>query len=502
MGLNFGSKTDVGLKRRNNQDNLLVVRGENLNGELDALFVIADGMGGRQGGEIASEIVVKTLSESVMAHLAQRNGDKSPVDTAFLLETAVRDAHRKVKQRQAADEQLSGMGTTCVAAILDANELTLANVGDSRAYLLRGGRLKQMTQDHSSVWEQVQAGQMTPEEARTSRFRNQITRAIGSDFNAKPDIFRVELQAGDSVLLCSDGLYSEVNDDDMARLFAGVADPQAACENLVERALAAGGRDNVSVIALRYGDFTPVALENRARPAALPAIETQEEWGNETLSPPGEEPYEFQAALKGGRRPPSPVLLGLTFLLAVVAGGEGYALMRLNQDYTQLRKAPPKIISIPPDRPTDHALDYGTPLVMAPNTVRSIPLAVDTEGGVLAASTTGNLVRIDHQGHVTRFLDQANITGSKPLVPGRPSLLIATDVSGNRYQVNPGVPAISKYDAEGALKADDIGKDALVAPTALAVDSLGNLFVIDEHQVKKIAATESAQPPAASQSAR
>ena len=374
MSLKFGFKTDVGLKRRNNQDSYVIVRGESLNGELDALFVLADGMGGKLGGEVASEIVVRTLPEIVTARLAARNGDKSPVNAAQLLEDGILEAHRKVRDRQASETQFSGMGTTCVAAILDANVLTLANVGDSRAYLLRNGRLTQITQDHSSVWEQVQAGNMTPEEARSSRFRNQITRAIGSEFNAEPDIDMVALKEGDSVLLCSDGLSSELPDDEIARLFAGVSDPQAACEKLVEAALGAGGKDNVTVIALRYGEFQPVTLEKKRPVDTAPANDTADAWRDAGFDPDGaddEDPDSEPGAARPNRRPPearrsgrgrivSPVMLGLLFVLAVLAGGEAYALARLYQDLEKVRKSHPTIVTVQQPRPTDSRLTYGT----------------------------------------------------------------------------------------------------------------------------------------------
>ena len=221
VSLKFGSKSDVGNKRRTNQDSLVVLRSDKLNGELDALLLVADGMGGNVGGEIASEIVARSVPASLVDYLAERKGEKGPIDATTILAEAIASAHQKVCDRQASDPQLSGMGTTCVAAILDANRLTIANVGDSRAYILRSGALSQITQDHSSVWEQVLAGNMTRAEARTSRFRNQITRAIGSEANATPDIETLELQQGDSVLICSDGLTSEIRDHEIARLFAG-----------------------------------------------------------------------------------------------------------------------------------------------------------------------------------------------------------------------------------------------------------------------------------------
>ena len=508
MSLKFGFKTDVGLKRRNNQDSYVVIRGDSLNGELDALLVLADGMGGKAGGEVASDLVVRTLPEVVTAHLAARNGDKAPVDAGELLEDAIQQAHRKVRERQKIDSQLNGMGTTCVAAILDANVLTIANVGDSRAYLLRDGRLTQITQDHSSVWEQVLAGNMTPEEARASRFRNQITRAIGSEVSAEPDIDMVELKEGDSILLCSDGLSSEISDDDIARLFAGEADPQSACERLVEAALGAGGKDNVTVIALRFGEFQPVTLEKKERTPVSSASDPLDAWRDAGFDPEADREDGFQEP-KGRAMPArpaalSPVLLGLLFVLAVLAGGESYALVRLYQDLDKARKLHPREVQVFPPRPTDsRTLTYDVPTILSVKAVRDAPLAVDDEFAVLATSADGNLIKISSRGQVTQFPDQSKISG-KSSTPERVSLLIATDASGNRYQVNPGANVITKYDPDGRLAEDaaghlvgPIGKGKLVRPTALAVDALGNLYVIDEHVVKKIRAIDPTAPTSA-----
>jgi len=505
LSLQFGSITDVGKRRRSNQDRMAIVRGEALHGELDALIVIADGMGGTQGGEIASEMVVETVQEIVADYLADRGGDTAATDAPCLLREAIRESHRRVRLRQAEDVDLVAMGTTCVAAILDANTLTLANVGDSRAYLLREGVLRQVTADHSSVWEQVQAGAMTPEEARNSRFRNQITRAVGSSVNATPDIYTIELIEGDSVLLCSDGLSSEVAEAEIARLLAGVEDPQAACENLLDAALTAGGRDNVTMIALRYGRFAPIALPSTdvlsdLHPRRAPRI------GADPIEARAEsaehDPDPLAAMPRRRRHSNSPALMALLLLLTLVAACEGYFLAHVYGALVRARRSAPKIVTVPAARPTDSDLSYGQPAPLTAKLVRNAPFAADVDGGVLAATTDGNLVRIDKQGIVTRLPDQpkreAGRSAPKP-EPAQREPLLATDASGNRYLVNPGERAVSKYDPDGVLVTDSIGRGGLTGPSALAVDYSGNLYVVDKHRVMRIVASP---PNSASQNRR
>lgn len=500
MSLTFGYKSDVGRKRSANQDSYVIVRGETLNGELDALFVIADGMGGRQGGEVASEIVVRTLPEYVTSHLEQRNGDKSPVDAAQLLEEGIALAHSKVRQRQTQQLELSGMGTTCVACILDANILTVANVGDSRAYLLRDGTLTQITEDHSEVWQEVVAGRMTREEAQKSRFRNVITRAVGSAGNALPDIDMVELKEGDSVLLCSDGLSSEVEDEEIERLLAGEADAQRACEKLVDAALFNGGKDNVTVVVLRYGAFVPHIHLKKEKMIVQESVDPLEGWReslqrtsasytNETPNPE----ILPESTPRPARPGASPLLLGLLFVLAVLAGGEGYALYQLNRTYQALLRKPPVVIQ-PPMKPTDKDLNYSEPIVFCPKTVRETPLAAADEDSILAVSKVGNLMRIAQTGRIMALPDTMKLPAPATASKAPPEPLMVTDVSGNRYQINPGEKFIGKFDPEGKPVLAAIGKGKLTHPTALTVDSAGNIYVIDEGHIKKISAYLNQKP--------
>lgn len=224
----FGSRTDVGSVREQNEDSLIVN---------PPLFVVADGMGGHAAGEVASEIAVNTILE-----LAPDHAD------AEALGHAVEEANRDIINAALAGEGREGMGTTVTAAILERDKLVIAQVGDSRAYLLHNGELTQLTRDHSLMANMIEAGQITPEEARFHPNRSVITRALGNDPDTLPDLYEINVEDGDRLLLCSDGLYSMLEDDEIAAVMRRVSDPQRCASTLVNGAIAAGGHDNITVI--------------------------------------------------------------------------------------------------------------------------------------------------------------------------------------------------------------------------------------------------------------
>lgn len=226
----FGSRTDVGCVRDHNEDSLVVT---------PPLFVVADGMGGHAAGEVASEIATTVLAEKA---------PKTP--DAEALGRAVEDANLEIIAAAEDGRGREGMGTTCTAAILQEERLVIAQVGDSRAYLLHQGKLQQLTRDHSLVAMMVEAGQLTPEEARIHPRRSVITRALGTDPSTKPDLYEIDVEAGDRLLLCSDGLYGMVEDPDIQAIMTRTADPQRCASQLVNEAIAAGGNDNVTVIVV------------------------------------------------------------------------------------------------------------------------------------------------------------------------------------------------------------------------------------------------------------
>lgn len=226
----FGSRTDVGCVRDHNEDSLVVA---------PPLFVVADGMGGHAAGEVASEIAT-----SILAEKAPQTPD------AEALGHAVEEANLEIIAAAEDGRGREGMGTTCTAAILKEDRLIIAQVGDSRAYLLHQGKLQQLTRDHSLVAMMVEAGQLTPEEARVHPRRSVITRALGTDPSTKPDLYEIDVEAGDRLLLCSDGLYGMVEDPAIQAIMTRTADPQRCASQLVNEAIAAGGNDNVTVVVV------------------------------------------------------------------------------------------------------------------------------------------------------------------------------------------------------------------------------------------------------------
>ena len=254
--LQIGSKTHIGRVREMNQDSFAIFKRAQLLDELDALLIVADGMGGGKGGEVASRIVAETLPDVTIEALA--DGDGREPDPKRILKSGIQRANNLVRSRSIEKRELEGMGTTCIAAIVNRGAITIGHAGDSRVYLLRNGQLRQVTEDHSQVWQEVLAGKMTREEAQKSKFRNIVTKSVGLAQEVDPDTTTFALEEGDTLLLCSDGLTTEVPDGDIAQILAAAPDAQSACDRLTEAALEAGGSDNITTVVLRYGAFRPI----------------------------------------------------------------------------------------------------------------------------------------------------------------------------------------------------------------------------------------------------
>ena len=227
-GLRITSRTDVGLVRRNNQDAVILGQG---------LMGIADGMGGHNGGEIASA----GTRDGLIRILEGKTPSKQT------LEDAVREVNLELWKAQEADESLAGMGTT-LSVLWPAEEMMLiAHVGDSRVYLLREGKIRQVTRDHSMVADMVRRGLLTEEQAEMHPMRNYITRAVGTEPTIQVDVLGLERQQGDRWLVCSDGLHGLVTKEELQELMAG-EDLEEAADQMMREALDRGGRDNISLV--------------------------------------------------------------------------------------------------------------------------------------------------------------------------------------------------------------------------------------------------------------
>jgi serine/threonine protein phosphatase PrpC len=222
-----GACTDVGRVREGNEDAYMV---------RDPLFAVADGMGGHQGGEVASNLALERLERA-------SDGDSDLADV-------VREANRAVFEQAAQDPGLAGMGTTLTAVRVQDERLHLAHVGDSRMYLLRDGRLERITTDHTVVEQLVDQGRMTAEDAKIHPQRSILTRALGVDEDIQVDEADVDVRPGDRVLLCSDGLTGMVDEDRILSILTATPDPQATCAALIEAANQAGGQDNITAVVL------------------------------------------------------------------------------------------------------------------------------------------------------------------------------------------------------------------------------------------------------------
>ena len=242
--ISFGSRTDIGYVRDHNEDSLVII---------PPLFAVADGMGGHEAGEIASEITVNTLAELAPSHLDAEG-----------LTAAVEAANYNVMKAPRQGIGRDGMGTTLTAAMLEGERLLIAQVGDSRAYLLHKGHLQQITRDHSLMADLIEAGQITPEEARVHPNRSVITRAIGSDIHMRPDIYELNVDAGDRILLCSDGLSSMISNNAIESIMRRQSDAQHCADELVTAALENGGADNVTVVVADVPGFSEVREKKRA----------------------------------------------------------------------------------------------------------------------------------------------------------------------------------------------------------------------------------------------
>jgi serine/threonine protein phosphatase PrpC len=245
-------RTDVGRQRSANEDSLVVS---------PPLFAVADGMGGAKAGEVASALAVEAVEGAT----------ESSEPAEAQLASIVREANRRIYDLAVADESRRGMGTTLTLAKLHGDEVSLAHVGDSRAYRLRDGELEQLTRDHSLVAELERSGQITPEAAEHHPQRSIITRALGPEPDVEVDTYTLAGREGDVFLICSDGLTSMITDDEVGSILRSAGSLDEAADGLVRAANQSGGKDNITVILFRLGEGEPA--EGAAPAPAVPGDE-------------------------------------------------------------------------------------------------------------------------------------------------------------------------------------------------------------------------------------
>jgi serine/threonine protein phosphatase PrpC len=305
----LGHGTDTGKKRRRNEDEYVVE---------PPLFAIADGMGGAQAGELASSLAAGAV----------RGGEGTAGGGEDYVVELIQEANRRVYQRSSQDAAVSGMGTTMTVALVEEGSVVFGHVGDSRAYLIRDGKLEQLTEDHSLVAELVRSGKLSPEEAETHPQRSVITRALGTDPDVDVDTFSIPTHPEDLFMLCSDGLTSMVEDDLILSTVEKHRDNlQTAAKALIRAANKGGGEDNITVVFFEIGEQVGEPLEETAQYPVMGADghvdddDTLDELNGvpavETMVVPPEEAAE-QAA-KAKRRTRSRILTALLLILVALA---------------------------------------------------------------------------------------------------------------------------------------------------------------------------------------
>ena len=413
LRLDVAQLTDVGRKRPHNEDNMAYVipKDEHVMARKGALFIVADGMGGHAAGEVASEIAVDTVTVTYYQDDSE--------DIALSLMNAIKRANTIIHQRAAENMLRSGMGTTCVSAVLRGKMAYIANVGDSRAYVIRQGHVKQVSQDHSWVEEQVRAGLLTRDQARSHAQRNVITRCLGTQVDVEVDVFTEELEDGDCLILCTDGLSGSVYEEDLRSIVEQYV-PQESVYHLVERANENGGPDNITAIVVRVQELgteppakrhlvhvggsdvsadedtailgrpssSVMSMSMRVDEGRFPSPSLRAAPSGPLFSPSSNvslpQPAVISPRPKRNRLLYPTLALLVVFVIALFTGG-AYYFWRLQTDASQELAQAAALIS--PANPNNDAVSALQKLVAAQDDLRSIqsPLLVGSQSGRFAA---------------------------------------------------------------------------------------------------------------------
>ena len=293
----YAVASDTGRRRRRNEDNYVVA---------PPLFGVADGMGGAQAGEVASQLAASALEA----------GDSEALEGTKRLDALIQEANRRIYDRASTDPTASGMGTTMTVALVEGMTVAIGHVGDSRAYLVRGEQMEQLTEDHSLVNELLKTGKLSEEEAQLHPQRSVITRAVGTDPDVDVDGFTIEAEEGDVFLICSDGLSDMVEDEQILEVVhAHRDDLDRAVKALVAAANKGGGEDNITAIAFRISSEAPPSLDDTVAMPVLDAPEDEPDeqtreyqegegdaHGDTMVVPPGEIPAAVSQPAADARR--------------------------------------------------------------------------------------------------------------------------------------------------------------------------------------------------------
>ena len=247
MKLVYHARTDIGMIRSGNEDSFFAEADQRR-----GLFIVADGMGGHAAGEVASEMAVQIVTRE----MAQINGPADGNVTRQLTQ-ALKRANQAIYDRTISEVDKQGMGTTLSMLLILGRRYMIGQVGDSRVYLLRDGALRQLTKDHSYVQEQVDAGFLTPEQARYHPYSNVITRCVGASSDVEPDSYIGEAKVGDTYLVASDGLTGMVDDRRLQQLLMARAEPKRIVDALISEANGRGGLDNITAVLVRIEELDP-----------------------------------------------------------------------------------------------------------------------------------------------------------------------------------------------------------------------------------------------------
>ncbi|MCL5283769.1 MAG: Stp1/IreP family PP2C-type Ser/Thr phosphatase [Armatimonadetes bacterium] len=445
MELNIGIKSDRGRVRTINQDSAIALPFEEPHNRINYLLIVADGVGGASGGEVASMMVTSLLPDILVEQLSSYDEINADILSEALI-GSIKETNRRVWERSQSDPDLSGMGTTCIVAAVVKDVVVAANVGDSRIYLCRNGLLTQVNQDHSLIQEYSRLGELTPNELKQSRIRNVITRAVGITSDVEPDRYVFNLSNGDAILLCSDGLTNMVDLNEIAAVLGMIANPQAAAEKLVGLANKHGGEDNVSVILARCGAY-PSGLNSEHIPIGG----------------------------AGWRSVRSAVAVIIWLALICILFGIGYE-MGEHQFMNRLYK---KMMIGSSAKVGADIIGYSNPRVLWRHPLIPNRLSM-SDDKVTVMAPNGEVYQFGQNGH--RFLFKLSplsrrIASSNSAVGFEPdgSLIVKDPRSGGLERISrSGKPLAS------------IAAGQITQPTAIAVDSKGDIFVIDNQKLKLI----------------